>query len=89
LTIQATFINQDPTGRCLFLEWSPSNAKFISDHPIDPPKGDHDPWDCEFPEDCGFELKPVRGVYNIFRTKDDVIAGKPIEYEYPDQVTIL
>jgi hypothetical protein len=56
----------------------------FSDHPIDPPKGDHDPWDCEFPEDCGFELKPVNGVYQVFRNKDDVIAGKPIHYEYPD-----
>jgi hypothetical protein len=49
------------------------------DHPIDPPKADHDPWECEFPEDCGYELKPVNGVYNVFKSKDDVISGKPIQ----------
>jgi hypothetical protein len=51
----------------------------FSDHPIDPPKADNDPWDCEFPEDCGFELKPIHGVYNVFRSKDDVISGQPIQ----------
>lgn len=57
---------------------------FSSDHPIDPPKDDHDPWDCEFPEDCGYELKPCGGVYQVFKTKEDVANGTPIAYEYPD-----
>ncbi len=29
-------------------------------------------------------MKPINGVYNVFKSKDDVIAGNPIPYEYPD-----
>ena len=56
----------------------------FSDHPIHPPKFDNDPWDCEFLDDCGYQLNMVDGVYQVFESEEDFKNNRRIEYEYPD-----
>ena len=53
----------------------------LTDHPIHPPNT-VDPWECDLPEDCGYEIKCEKGVFQIYRE-----AGNPdskILYEHAD-----
>ena len=53
------------------------------DHPIHPPKADNDPWECEFLDDCGYEIKIVEGVYQIYKNEDQLLKNSPIDYPFP------
>ena len=51
------------------------------DHPIHPPKFEGDPWVCDFPPDCGYNIRLVSGVFQI---TDPAAGGKKLPYEFPD-----
>ena len=53
------------------------------DHPIHPPKVDNDPWECEFLDDCGYSIKILEGVYQIYEDKDHMDRNIPIDYQFP------
>ena len=58
----------------------------FSDHPIHPPKSNNDPWDCEFLPDLEeYVIKPVEGVFQVYRNSADAEAGKMADgYDYPN-----
>lgn len=55
----------------------------IPDHPIHPPKADNDPWECEFLDDCGYSIKIVEGVYQVYKDEDRMDKNIPIDYQFP------
>lgn len=67
------------------------SKKSLEEHSIHPPKSNQDPWDCDFAEDCGYKIKLEKGIYQIYRTQEDLLsrAKKPINYEYPDLETFV
>jgi len=50
-------------------------------HPIHPPEGANDPWNVEFPPDCGYKARCEKGVYKVFKTEEDMNNNKPLNYE--------
>ena len=80
-TLVRDFLCQDKGNRIKEEDLYPHlKRESLEDYPVDPPKADQDPWECEFPEDCGFMFKQVSGVFHIFRSKDH----KLIKYEFPN-----
>ena len=64
---------------------------YFSDTPIHPPKSNNDPWDCEFlPNLEEYIIKPVEGVFQVYRNSADAEAGKIADgYDYPDLDTYV
>ena len=54
---------------------------YSSAFPIHPPEGANDPWNVEFPPDCGYKARCEKGVYKVFRTEEDMNNNKPLNYE--------
>eukprot|EP00094_Tigriopus_californicus_P004108 TCALIF_03957-PA protein Name:"Similar to Ampd2 AMP deaminase 2 (Rattus norvegicus)" AED:0.05 eAED:0.05 QI:23/1/0.88/1/0.87/1/9/284/755 len=50
----------------------------IEDHPIHPPKSTSNPWDIDVIEDCGYEIRLEKGVFQLYN------EGARLDYEYPD-----
>jgi AMP deaminase len=78
-------MNPDPS----LLKLPPSSSNAYSsatclEHPIDQPKSNDDPWECDSLPDCGYELKMSEGVFQL-HDKD----GAPIPYEFPDLDTFV
>lgn len=53
--------------------------KMFLDHPIHAPTNTSNPWDVEFPEDENYCIKPIGGVFNVFKKETD---EQPIDYSY-------
>ena len=53
------------------------------EHPYHPPKQEGNPWDIEFLPDNGYKVKIVQGVYQVYKSQEDLLsrAKKPIPYE--------
>ena len=49
--------------------------------PIHPPEGANDPWNVEFPPDCGYKVRCEKGVYKVFKNEEDMNNNKPLNYE--------
>ncbi|XP_059086252.1 AMP deaminase 2-like isoform X3 [Tigriopus californicus] len=47
-------------------------------HPIHPPKSTSNPWDIDVIEDCGYEIRLEKGVFQLYN------EGARLDYEYPD-----
>jgi len=65
-------------------------APSLSEHSIHPPPC-KDPWDVEFLPDNGYKVQMVKGVYQVYRSQEDLLsrARKPINYECPDLETFV
>jgi len=61
------------------------------EHPYHPPKQEGDPWDIEFLPDNGYKVKIVQGVYQVYKSQEDLLsrAKKPIPYECPNLETFV
>ena len=64
------------------------NMRFTTLYPLCPvsafpihPEGVDSPWTVDFPPDCGYKVKVERGVYQVFRSQEDMDSNKPINYE--------
>ena len=62
---------------------------FSSAFPIHPPEGANDPWNVEFPPDCGYKARCEKGVYKVFRTEEDMNNNKPLNYEVSQMLLTL
>lgn len=51
----------------------------ISDHSVHAPSTTKDPWNVVFPENAGFHIKAVGGVFNLFR---DAECNDNVNYPY-------
>jgi len=61
------------------------------EHPYHPPKQEGNPWDIEFLPDNGYKVKIVQGVYQVYKSQEDLLsrAKKPIPYECPNLETFV
>jgi len=55
------------------------------------PEPRKDPWELEFLPDNGYKFQIVKGVYQVYRSQEDLLsrAKKPINYEFPDLETFV
>lgn len=66
-------------------------VKKSEDVPYTLPKTEGNAWECEFPEDTGYKVKVEKGVFQVYKSQDDMLsrAKKPINYEFPDLETFV
>ena len=55
----------------------------IPDHPIHPPSGKDNPWDCEFAPSSNHILKFEDGVCRIFADEEAMKRDEEKDYPYP------
>jgi len=55
----------------------------LLEHPVHAPKSDGDHWDCQFQEDLGYSYDLQKGVFSVYKNKDDLEAKRPFEFSYP------
>lgn len=53
------------------------------DHPVHAP-GRSNPWICESSEPKNYLVKPVRGVFHVYKDKEALDKDEAISYPYPD-----
>lgn len=61
----------------------------FSDHPVHPPANRGDPWECEFPTSKGYIIKPVDGVFQLYKDQEAADRNEPIYYSYPKMDTFV
>ncbi|CAL4085550.1 unnamed protein product, partial [Meganyctiphanes norvegica] len=54
------------------------------DHPIHPPRRSECPWKVDTPENNGYKLKFVKGVFQVYADEEAVKRDEPLPYRYPD-----
>eukprot|EP00090_Calanus_glacialis_P041983 TRINITY_DN7461_c0_g1_i1.p1 TRINITY_DN7461_c0_g1~~TRINITY_DN7461_c0_g1_i1.p1 ORF type:complete len:754 (-),score=227.80 TRINITY_DN7461_c0_g1_i1:226-2487(-) len=55
----------------------------LLEHPVHAPKSGGDHWDCQFQEDLGYISDLQKGVFSVYKNKDDFEAKKPLDFPYP------
>ena len=60
-----------------------------SDHPVHAPAQKGDPWDCDFPADKGYLMKPVNGVFHVYKDQEALEKEDPCNYPYPNLITFV
>lgn len=56
---------------------------FRVDHPVHPPR-QNDPWTLETAGDCGYKLKAVDGVFQVYKDQAHLDSDTPLSYYYPN-----
>lgn len=51
----------------------------FTDHSVHAPSTTNDPWTIEFPDNAGYEIKAVDGVFNLFR---DTECTDNVNFQY-------
>ncbi|XP_071841600.1 AMP deaminase 2-like isoform X1 [Apostichopus japonicus] len=61
----------------------------VSDHPINAPSNQENPFECEWqePVDCIFKMEG--GLIKVYDSEENVEKGQPVELSYPDRETFL
>ncbi|XP_063862391.1 AMP deaminase 2-like isoform X3 [Scylla paramamosain] len=54
------------------------------DHPIHPPRKEVSPWKIDFPENCGYRVSMVDGVFQVYANEEAEQQEKPQPYHYPN-----
>lgn len=54
----------------------------IADHCVHAPSNGN-PWDCEFPPSSKYVIKPVDGVFQVYKNKEKADLDEPLDYPYP------
>ncbi|XP_039434055.1 AMP deaminase 2 isoform X3 [Culex pipiens pallens] len=60
-------------------KYAHQEKKSIADHPVNPPHSTESPWLIEFPEDCNYSVRSVKGVFEVYR---DGAATEPLPFTY-------
>lgn len=58
------------------------DKKTIKDHPVHAPAS-RTPWECDFPPDKKYVIKPVRGVFQVYKDQESADSNHPIAYPFP------
>ena len=61
----------------------------FTEHPINAPKTDGDPFKVEFPENVGCKLKMKQGVIHVYKDEEALVKDEPIDWPYVDTRTFL
>ncbi|PSN34054.1 AMP deaminase 2 [Blattella germanica] len=59
------------------------------DHPVHAPAQKGNPWDCEFSPDKGYLIKPVNGVFQVYKNQEALDNDEPCNYPYPNLNTFV
>ena len=59
------------------------------DHPIHPPRTETDPWDCPVLDDCGYKVNIEKGVFQVYKSQEDLEAKNPVDYSVPNLDTFV
>ncbi|XP_023708982.1 AMP deaminase 2 isoform X2 [Cryptotermes secundus] len=68
---------------------SPVNENLKKDHPVHAPASKGNPWDCEFTPDKGYLLRPVNGVYHVYKDQRALDNEEPCNFPYPNLDTFV
>jgi len=60
-----------------------------TDHPVHAPSSTGNPWECEFVPDKGYLLRPVSGVYHVYKDRTALDNDEPCNFPYPDLYTFV
>ena len=55
----------------------------LLDHQVHAPKSSGDHWECEVQPDLGYKLSVEQGVFQVFKTQEDLESRRPVNYQYP------
>jgi len=55
----------------------------LLDMPVHAPKSGGDHWDCQFQDNLGYKSQIQKGVFSVYRNKDDIEGQKPLDFSYP------
>lgn len=75
---------EDPMGRSHKYSGACSDPKSLEDHPIHPPRKEVSPWKIDIPENCGYKLTMVDGVFQVYASEEEQQQEKPLPYHYPN-----
>ncbi|GLH07891.1 AMP deaminase [Gryllus bimaculatus] len=64
-------------------------AVAFADHPVHAPASKGDPWECEFPPASGYLIRPVAGVFQLYRDAAALERGEALNYPYPNLPTFV
>ncbi|KAK7869401.1 hypothetical protein R5R35_000701 [Gryllus longicercus] len=65
------------------------DRRTIADHPVHAPASKGDPWECEFPPASGYLIRPVAGVFQLYRDAAALERGEALNYPYPNLPTFV
>ncbi|KAJ9573863.1 hypothetical protein L9F63_008723, partial [Diploptera punctata] len=89
-SIASTFLRSVDSGSPHLLEdIQHEDRKTIEDHPVHAPSQKGNPWECEFPADKGYLLKPVNGVFHVYKNQEMLDNEEPCNYPYPNLNTFV
>ena len=54
----------------------------IADHCVHAPSNGN-PWDCEIPPPSNYVIKPVEGVFQVYKNREKADLDEPLDYPYP------
>ncbi|XP_042882584.1 AMP deaminase 2-like isoform X7 [Penaeus japonicus] len=54
------------------------------DHPIHPPRKEVSPWKIDVPENCGYEIRMMDGVFQVYPNEEAVRRNESLSYPYPN-----
>lgn len=65
------------------------DRKTIEDHPVHAPASKGNPWECEFYPDKGYLMRPVNGVYHVYKDQTAMDNDEPCNFPYPNLDTFV
>lgn len=66
-----------------------SLASLSADHPVHAPASKGNPWECEFVPDKGYLMRPVNGVFNVYKDQTAMDNNEPCSFPYPNLDTFV
>jgi AMP deaminase len=64
-------------------------AYLSADHPVHAPASKGNPWECEFMPDKGYLMRPVNGVYKVYKDQTAMDNDEPCNFPYPNLDTFV
>lgn len=87
-SVTATFLREagteDPMSSSRRYHGACSDRKSLEDHPIHPPRKEVSPWKIDVPENCGYEVRMMDGVFQVYPSEEAVRRNECFSYPYPN-----
>ncbi|XP_018917140.1 AMP deaminase 2 isoform X3 [Bemisia tabaci] len=65
------------------------DKRTVEDHPVHPPSSSGNPWECDFPGNKNYIIKPVDGVFQVYKDQQAFEIKKPNSYPYQTLETFI
>ncbi|XP_047493302.1 AMP deaminase 2-like isoform X4 [Penaeus chinensis] len=87
-SVTATFLREagteDPMSSSRRYHGACSDRKSLEDHPIHPPRKEVSPWKIDVPENCGYVVRMMDGVFQVYPSEEAVRRNESLSYPYPN-----